>query len=336
MPIDPFFGSLISGGASLLSGIYGAQQSGKASRLNAIAQANEADLARQYNESQYERAWARDTARADYQAEQERILQREFAKNGIQWRAADARAAGIHPLAALGAQTTSYSPVSVGGSNATPPSMPRTNSAPFSSANPLAGLPGLGQDISRALTATRREDERMTAYNDTAMALNTQRMGLENELLATQIAKIRQPGTPPPFPSQRSSGKGMPGQGDDPFVKDEAMKRTILNPDATWQEPAPVADIGFTRTASGGFAPVYSKDAKERLEDDTGGMMAWNLRNRIMPMFGLNYSIPGGGKQGQDGKTYYFDPFSQEYKAHNTRSYNPSRARGYDNYMRTN
>lgn len=39
-------------------------------------------------------------------------LQREFAKKGIQWRVADAKAAGIHPLYALGANTNSFSPVS--------------------------------------------------------------------------------------------------------------------------------------------------------------------------------------------------------------------------------
>lgn len=37
-------------------------------------------------------------------------LQREFAQKGIQWRVADAKAAGLHPLAALGASGASYSP----------------------------------------------------------------------------------------------------------------------------------------------------------------------------------------------------------------------------------
>lgn len=36
--------------------------------------------------------------------------QKEFAQSGIQWRVADAKKAGLHPLAALGANTTSYSP----------------------------------------------------------------------------------------------------------------------------------------------------------------------------------------------------------------------------------
>ena len=39
-------------------------------------------------------------------------LQREFAQNGIRWKVADAEAAGIHPLYALGAQTSPASPLS--------------------------------------------------------------------------------------------------------------------------------------------------------------------------------------------------------------------------------
>ena len=41
-------------------------------------------------------------------------MQKEFAKNSIQWRAADARAAGLHPLAALGINPSSATPVHVG------------------------------------------------------------------------------------------------------------------------------------------------------------------------------------------------------------------------------
>lgn len=40
--------------------------------------------------------------------------QKDFAQHGISWRVADAKRAGLHPLAALGAQTTSYTPQSVG------------------------------------------------------------------------------------------------------------------------------------------------------------------------------------------------------------------------------
>lgn len=38
-------------------------------------------------------------------------LQKQFAQEGIRWRVKDARAAGVHPLFALGANTQSFSPV---------------------------------------------------------------------------------------------------------------------------------------------------------------------------------------------------------------------------------
>lgn len=41
-------------------------------------------------------------------------LQRQFAKMGIRWRVADAKAAGLHPLAALGSSGASGSPITVG------------------------------------------------------------------------------------------------------------------------------------------------------------------------------------------------------------------------------
>lgn len=39
--------------------------------------------------------------------------QKEFAQNSMQWRVKDARAAGLHPLAALGQMGSSYTPTSV-------------------------------------------------------------------------------------------------------------------------------------------------------------------------------------------------------------------------------
>lgn len=45
-----------------------------------------------------------DIAKQNYNA------QKEFAQNGISWKVADAKQAGIHPLYALGGQTASYSP----------------------------------------------------------------------------------------------------------------------------------------------------------------------------------------------------------------------------------
>lgn len=75
---------LIMAGSSLLSGLLGNRSSSRANQLNAIMAQRNIDL------------------------------QRDFAKHGISWRVEDARKAGLHPLAALGAQTSSFYPVQVG------------------------------------------------------------------------------------------------------------------------------------------------------------------------------------------------------------------------------
>lgn len=106
-------------------------------------------------------------------------LQKQFAKESIQWKVHDAKRAGIHPLYALGAGTSSYSPVSVGTSSYSP--IPEVGMA--------NALSSAGQDISRAVTSVQTAGER--EYVDTVRALELQRMGLSNELLKSQIARER-------------------------------------------------------------------------------------------------------------------------------------------------
>lgn len=113
-------------------------------------------------------------------------MQKDFAQQGVRWKVADAKAAGIHPLYALGAQTISPSPISVGGGSAD------------TSLGDMAK--NMGQDLSRAVHATRTQEERDDAYATTVKAMNVQRMGLENDLLAAQTAKIRA-GSNPPAPA---------------------------------------------------------------------------------------------------------------------------------------
>lgn len=51
-------------------------------------------------------------ATADAYRDQDYGRQKEFAQNAIQWRVADAKAAGLHPLFALGGSGAAYSPAS--------------------------------------------------------------------------------------------------------------------------------------------------------------------------------------------------------------------------------
>lgn len=50
-------------------------------------------------------------------SDQNNAMQREFAQNSISWRVADAKRAGIHPLAALGVTPFNYQPQYLGGTD---------------------------------------------------------------------------------------------------------------------------------------------------------------------------------------------------------------------------
>lgn len=115
-------------------------------------------------------------------------MQREFAQHGVRWKVDDAKKAGVHPLAALGAQTHSFSPVSVGSDFGT-------------------SLANAGQDISRAMNATRTGEERQNAYQKTLMDLQIERGGLENEILRQQLASSIARSVQASGPPMQSHGK---------------------------------------------------------------------------------------------------------------------------------
>lgn len=126
-------------------------------------------------------------------------LQKEFAQQGIRWKVEDAKAAGIHPLAALGANTIGFSPVSIGDGGG-------------------AAIANAGHNIGRAVDAMRTPSERVDAYTGALRALQLQRGQLENTLLASRIRLINQPGSPPGIPAldqdkqpQRTTSMGTPG-----------------------------------------------------------------------------------------------------------------------------
>lgn len=70
-------------------------------------------------------------------------LQREFAQNGIRWRVADAKAAGLHPVFALGGNVATYSPQAI--------VSPDVSTGDFSS---------MGQHLGRAMSAQQSAHER--------------------------------------------------------------------------------------------------------------------------------------------------------------------------------
>lgn len=140
--------------------------------------------------------------------------QKEFAQQGVRWKVADAQAAGLHPLAALGAQTSSFTNV-VGGNY----DIPKTD------------FGGMGQDIGRAIdagsTQAERSDRMGQAIARTAQVFSLEKMNLENELLKTTLAKsVAQ--LPPPIPSSalahlsRSPSRTSDGHA----ITDKAIEQT--------------------------------------------------------------------------------------------------------------
>lgn len=191
-------------------------------------------------------------------------MQKEFAQNGIRWKVADAREAGIHPLYALGANTTSFSPVNVGDTS---------NGA---------GLAQAGQDIGRAIDATRTSDER--AHAQTLGQLQLKRAGLENDLLETQIAgskaALLRSTQSPPMPTGAAGFNIWDGQGN---VNPVASEITVGSPGNPNRQPGQITEYQFTAPGPNGTVGlVPSNDAKDRNDDDFIASMLWHLQHRLV------------------------------------------------------
>lgn len=93
------------------------------------------------------KAWRRSLRMQDRVSRQEYERQKEFAQMGIQWKVADAKAAGLHPLYALGAMPSNYSPA-----------MMQSPSEPSSGIG--ESMADAGQSISRAMMATQTNQEK--------------------------------------------------------------------------------------------------------------------------------------------------------------------------------
>jgi len=93
------------------------------------------------------KAWRRTLRLQREMSNQEYERQKEFAKMGIRWKVEDAKAAGLHPLYALGTMPSNYSPAMI-----------QTPSEPSSGIG--ESMAEAGQSISRAMMATQTSDEK--------------------------------------------------------------------------------------------------------------------------------------------------------------------------------
>lgn len=191
-------------------------------------------------------------------------LQKEFAQNSIQWRVADAKAAGIHPLYALGAAGASYSPTIA---------MPDRPS--FSA---------MGQDISRSIMAGMSETERRREVEAAAMRQSItdkqqiENNSLQNEMLRLQIARLSQDQVPPPAPMVMGGAAGSLDR-----VQPIPAMPTINSAYNIAREAGNVTDYAYARQDDGGLIPIPSMDTKNRIEDMGIESWLWSWRNRLNP-----------------------------------------------------
>lgn len=231
-------------------------------------------------------------------------LQKQFAQHGIRWKVEDAKRAGIHPLAALGATTHSPAPVHVGDS---------------SLGNAFAKS---GQDFSRAISSTSTGDERAIQK----IQLATAKAGLDGQILdnqfkASQLRKLNAVG-----PNMPGSDNFIPGQGSSPLVLEKPRERTKSQPGRLAQEAGWVPDVGYSRSDTG-LVPIIPEGMSESLEDDIIGKLMWHFRNSIMPNF------TGEGKPARSQLPKGYDDW--EYKLRG-QEWRPVKGKAYPSFHHWN
>lgn len=233
---------------------------------------------------------------AQENALRQEALQKEFAQSGIQWKVKDAEAAGIHPLYALGANTISYSPSSVG---ATP--------------NNFDFLGSAGQNVGRAIQAAQSNPARITALQTTAAELQNEGLRLDNDLKRAQLVSaanlVNQPGTGPGLPNLLTTS-AMPGQGNSPQIDGPTMdvsKKISPALDAKHIEVGANPELLLGRTRSG-YAPQIPQSLSESFEQDNIGYWQWFFRNKLFADPGAIRAMPT-----RPGFRKHFSPWAGEY-----------------------
>lgn len=187
--------------------------------------------------------------------------QKEFAQKGISWRVEDAKSAGLHPLAALGAQILPFTPSYVGDTSVG------------------SSLAESGQHLGRAIDQALDKGGR--SYVEKTKALTLEKMALENKLLESQITRISQSNTPP-RPPTGTDFSIIAGQGNSPLIQPQPLDRYHTDPVNVSKEVGSVPDYTYANTARGGLAIVPGADVKERIEDAFIPETMHSLRNTFI------------------------------------------------------
>lgn len=223
---------------------------------------------------------------ASRDASQNRKAQYDFAQRGLQWKVADAKKAGLHPLAAINATGAFYSPV-----HSDAPSFARD----------------AGQDLSRAVTtAMTARERRLLEHNavvrqqmeddrnlreSNARIENTQ---ADTALIRSQVARNNSAQVGPPAPD------AAPGSVD--VFPDSVI---VGSPGEPSRSPGTVTDFAFGESSRGPTI-VPSADMKQRVEDMPSEWQ-WFLRNGLFPDDNVFRSLERS-RPSRPGHEWRYDP----------------------------
>lgn len=217
-----------------------------------------------------------------FKSKQDWGRQKKMAQNQIQWRVADAKKAGIHPLYALGAAPMHYS----------------------AQAGESTYFRDMGQSIERARMANMDAQQRKAELARTAIAdrmamerhaVEMEGLRLENKLTASQIARANSAQLGPPAPSlgrQPEAGPGVIPRPSEPIVG------AVGNPA---RQPGVITDYQYFYNGDGTLGIVPSEEMKQRIEDNLPAEVGWFLRNNVETIFRpprapdpRHYPLPAG------------------------------------------
>ena len=195
--------------------------------------------------------------------------QEYFANNGISMKVADAKRAGINPLAALGASTSSFS--NVVGSDAAG-----------------SGIAHAGQDIGRAMKAAMSPDDQ--AFVDASHSLQLQNAQLQNDWLTQQIVAskarmVNQPGNGAPTPTSAMAttmnGQAVPGTSGQNFPLSTVKPDKVTATETPGVAGGVGADVAYSMSPMGWMVPRIPSD-QSTSQFNVGEQIGNFVRRQVM------------------------------------------------------
>lgn len=236
--------------------------------------------------------------------DQNAAMQEMFAKMGIRWRVEDALAAGIHPLAALGASGASFSPSYQLGDTG----------------EKYRALGNMGQDLFRAASSGMTQQERI--YNKELMDYNLKKLRYENKLLDGQINGNSQP-LPPAI---NGFGQLIPGQNSNRTMDIIPTGRTVSSPGDTSKAYGSITDWYFRNLPGGRLKVAPSPDVQGVLANNAVEMLKWEAKHHISQMTNpIRYRPSYSEFPLPKNMRWQWDPYAGEWYPEEGSRYEPVR-----------